>query len=109
MKKMVEQGCVENGKKLSAVQMQEQLKLFYPNLYIIPSIHKIKSYITTSFEAIREVLHRCRNISAMATKTGYIRPISYSSRMYREYCALNPEDEACRDCDYYSIEAQHPA
>lgn len=51
---MVERGCVDKGKKLSPIHMQEQLQLRHPSRYDIPSVHNINSFVISCLWAARK-------------------------------------------------------
>ena len=54
VRRMVERGCLDKGKKMSSAQIKEQLKAIYRSRYDIPSMHHIASYVTVCLKAIRE-------------------------------------------------------
>lgn len=53
VKAMVDRG-VDKGKRLSPAQMQEQLRINYPNRYDIPSVHNVNAHVKKCVRLYRE-------------------------------------------------------
>ena len=85
VKNIVDRGCEDKGKKMSAAQMQEKLRTIYPNRFDITGTHNITRYVTSCLIAIRASSNGLGGTSAPQTKIRYYMPRIMPQHLRQSY------------------------